>query len=835
MAAKRTSNAARSKQTKNTGAKGRAVSSGRGAHQAYATGLSNDIAGVLLAVIAVAMGFALASPTGAPVTHAIAQGLSLGFGAGAPLVPIALFVFALTFFAPSGSLVSSRVAIGLFIVVIAVLAVLSCLVPAAETSPGVVLTESIAAHAGGFVGGGVAWLLLTLLGRPVALVVLIGLILTGIVVCGFSVSDAVLHLKLRLEDGRERRAAQRELREMQAAQAEEEVLEQPVRRTRQAPQEAATSFLGARKTSVLRRSSETDRTRVMPREEEKTELLQADVQPQEQAAAPGEQMPLDNGAVVPAFLAKQVNAGSSGTQTEGAVPTRRKRSTKKRAEAAKVTPQTHPVSEAQEDDSLPPVSMLQVNPDSASSAATSEQLTATAQKLQDTLEEFSLTSRVVGWVSGPSVTTFKIEMGEGERVNKITNLQDDIALSLAAKSVRIFAPIPGTSLVGIEIPNATTQPVYLGDVLPYVTGGPLEAAFGRDSEGKPVVVDIASLPHLLVAGTTGSGKSVLLNSVVMTMLMRATPEDLRLIMVDPKRVEFTFYAGLPHLYVPVVTEPRQAASALQWSVTEMERRLKVFEHYKVRDIRSFNQQLEDGKLADMENPPKHMPYFVIVIDELSDLMMVAGKDVEASIVRIAQLGRAAGIHLIVATQRPSADVVTGLIKANIDNRVALSVDNSINSRIILDQTGAERLLGKGDMLYKLRGRRPQRAQACFVSEREVESVVAYIKEHHEADYHEDILSAVAPGHPGSSQEPVEEDDPLLWEAAQIVVDSQLGSTSGLQRRLKVGYARAGRIMDMLEHKGIVGPPDGSKPREVLIDADGLEELRAADAAYREVD
>ena len=835
MAAKRTSNAARSKQSKNTGAKGRAASAGRAARQSYATGLSNDIAGVLLAVIAVAMGFALASPTGAPVTHALAQGLSLGFGAGAVLVPVALFVFALTFFAPTGGFVSSRVALGLAIVVMAVLAMLSCLVPSAETVPNVVLSEPVAMHAGGFVGGGIAWLLLTLLGRPVTLVVLVGLILTGIVVCGFSVSDAVLHFKLRLEDGRERRAAQRELREMQAASDEEDVVRQPARRARQTQQEMPTSFLGARKTSVLRRPSETDKTRVLAHDDRQDESgpLQTEIEAQEESQiSPGEQMPLDNGAVVPAFLSNRVASTASDTKAKSAPKTKRK--TKKQPTSSQSLPQSAPAS-APEDDSLPPATMLQVNPDSASSAATSEQLTTTAQKLQDTLEEFGLTSRVVGWVSGPSVTTFKIEMGEGERVNKITNLQDDIALSLAAKSVRIFAPIPGTSLVGIEIPNATTQPVYLGDVLPYVTGGPLEAAFGRDSEGNPVVVDIASLPHLLVAGTTGSGKSVLLNSVVMTMLMRATPEDLRLIMVDPKRVEFTFYAGLPHLYVPVVTEPRQAASALQWSVTEMERRLKVFEHYKVRDIRSFNHHLEDGKLADMENPPKHMPYFVIVIDELSDLMMVAGKDVEASIVRIAQLGRAAGIHLIVATQRPSADVVTGLIKANIDNRVALSVDNSLNSRIILDQTGAERLLGKGDMLYKLRGRRPQRAQACYVSEREVESVVAYIKERHEADYHEDILSAVTPGHPGSTHEAAEDDDPLLWEAAQIVVDSQLGSTSGLQRRLKVGYARAGRIMDMLEHKGIVGPPDGSKPREVLIDADGLEELRAADAAYREVD
>ena len=428
-------------------------------------------------------------------------------------------------------------------------------------------------------------------------------------------------------------------------------------------------------------------------------------------------------------------------------------------------------------------------------------------------------------------------MGEGERVNKITNLEDDIALSLAAKSVRIFAPIPGTSLVGIEIPNEKSQAVNLADVLPYAKGGPLECAFGRDSEGKPIVVDLASLPHLLVAGTTGSGKSVLLNAIVMSMLMRTTPEQVRLIMVDPKRVEFTGYAGLPHLYVPVVTEPRQAASALQWGVTEMERRLKVFEHYKVREIKTYNRNVDGGKYADMENPPKHMPYFVIVIDELADLMMVAGKDVESSIVRIAQLGRAAGIHLIVATQRPSADVVTGLIRANIDNRVALSVDNSINSRIILDQKGAEQLLGRGDMLVKLRGSKPKRAQGCWVSDEEIEQTVKYIREQRTAEYHDNILTVAVPSQVDgcASTGASREDDPLIWEAARIIVDSQLGSTSSLQRALSVGYARAGRIMDMLEAKGVVGPANGSKPREVLIDKDALEELKVQDAAYKEVE
>ena len=492
--------------------------------------------------------------------------------------------------------------------------------------------------------------------------------------------------------------------------------------------------------------------------------------------------------------------------------------------------------DSQGDYELPPLSILRKNDATDGSYADDSELAKTAQRLQGTLEEFGLTSRVTGWIAGPSVTTFKISMGEGERVSKIVNLEDDITLSLAAKSVRIFAPIPGTSLVGIEIPNEKPQPVFLSDVLPYAQGGPLECAFGRDSEGKPIVVDLAGLPHLLVAGTTGSGKSVLLNAIIMSMLMRSTPEQVRLIMVDPKRVEFTGYAGLPHLYVPVVTEPRQAASALQWGVTEMERRLKVFEHYKVRDIKTYNGNVDGGKYADMENPPKHMPYFVIVIDELADLMMVAGKDVESSIVRIAQLGRAAGIHLIVATQRPSADVVTGLIRANIDNRVALSVDNALNSRIILDQKGAEQLLGRGDMLVKLRGKKPRRAQGCWVSDEEIEQTVAFVRDQVTADYHEDILTAVVPNTPGAPGAEVgKDDDPLVWEAARIVVESQLGSTSGLQRALSVGYARAGRIMDMLEAKGVVGPANGSKPREVLLDKEALEDLKVQEAAYREVE
>ena len=493
------------------------------------------------------------------------------------------------------------------------------------------------------------------------------------------------------------------------------------------------------------------------------------------------------------------------------------------ARGSSATPATGTDAEARP---LPPMSMLRHNPHSDRAAASDKELEQTAQALQDTLAEFNLHAKVVGWISGPTVTTFKVQPGEGERVSRITNLEDDIALSLATQSVRIFAPIPDTSLVGIEIPNRNRQNVYLADVLPYVKGGPLELAIGRDAEGTPVVADLAKMPHLLIAGTTGSGKSVMINSIVITLLMRTQPEDVRLIMIDPKRVELAGYNGLPHLYVPVVTEAKQAASALQWAVSEMERRLKVFEKLSVRKISTYNEKQAAGVWAELDNPPQKMPYLVIIIDELSDLMMVAGKDVEASIVRIAQLGRAAGIHLIVATQRPSANVVTGLIKANITNRIAFNVATGVDSRVIIDQSGAEKLTGLGDMLFsKVGWGKPKRIQGCYVSDEEIASVVEFVKEHGQAEYHEEILSAVSPATVSGGSDGSDE-DPLLWEAAHIVVESQLGSTSGLQRRLKVGYARAGRIMDMLEEKGIVGPPDGSKPREVLLDEEGLAELEA---------
>ena len=709
-------------------------------------------------------------------------------------------------------------------------------------------------------------------------------------ICGFSISDAVSRLKAgvdtaaaTIQNANEERRARREERKAQRlARAEaayddydyDYAYDDDVDYV----DEPATTYLGSRTTTVL--------TRGIVAEREERAMGTGDVPTQRRASVLGEAVttllqrrpaveddvapivdtplqeeipwsrvesepiaePEAQEGAIPDFLQKKADK-SAGKRRKATKRAPRKTSAKKTQDAAPQAVQqkvadanvrvdakaTSRPGDADETYTLPPLSMLSSNPQSASSASSKAEIDQTMAKLQGTLREFGLSSRVVDYISGPLVTTFRIEMGEGERVNKIRNLEDDIALTLAAEKVRIFAPIAGTSYVGIEIPNKTRQNVHLGDVLPYAKGGPLEVAIGRDSAGKPVIADIAKMPHMLVAGTTGSGKSVLINSMIMSLLMRSTPKQVRLIMVDPKRVEFKGYNGIPHLYVPVVTEPRQAASALQWAVSEMERRLKVFERAGARNITVYNTMCTSGKLSEMDNPPEPMPYLVIVIDELSDLMMVAGKDVEASIVRIAQLARAAGIHLVIATQRPSANVVTGLIKSNIDSRVALKVSSGIDSRVILDETGADRLLGNGDMLFKDRGLAPKRVLGCYASDPEIESVVDFIRGQGEPDYHEEILSAVVPGQPGGGGSAVDdEDDPLIWEAAQIVVESQLGSTSGLQRRLKVGYARAGRIMDMLESKGVVGPASGSKPREVLLDEEGLEDLRVQEEKYREV-
>lgn len=864
---------------------------------------NRDIAGVVIAVLAIASFIAVISPATAPVTAAVAGFYHLGFGLGAYVLPIVILLFAATLFLGEDSPLNARSVAGGAVVFIAVVSILSLMVPGTSDSCDLMFTPQNLSASGGYIGAFIASALQNALGKPIAMVVLLGLVVVGFVIIGFSVGGVLRSARDRAADFAERRRA-----DVNASPwGDDEALSVPgiarphLSILRQKGSDAAvTTVMGSEVDPILDDEDEDEdpfvdvsdaveaeraKTTLLPRRhakkgkaapklntsepdpswsESEIELTEGDDEDDEtpiesakttllprrhtkRGQVAGQLSMEDDPAKIdesePPFAVNPVSAAPQ-------IPDFLKHPKVADASAASVAETTAASdggandasadNEGEEDGlKLPPLEILHANPQSASAASSDKELEQTAESLQSTLLEFGRSARVVGWIAGPTVTTFKLQPGEGERVNKISSLEDDIALSLAAQSVRIFAPIPGTSLVGIEIPNRKRQNVNLGDVLPYVKGGPLELAIGRDAEGTPVVADLAKMPHLLIAGTTGSGKSVMINSIITTLLMRVLPEDVRLIMVDPKRVELAGYNGLPHLYVPVVTEPKQAASALQWAVSEMERRLKVFERLNVRKISTYNEKQAAGEFEHYDNPPQKMPYLVIIIDELSDLMMVAGKDVEASIVRIAQLGRAAGIHLIVATQRPSSNVVTGLIKANITNRIAFNVATGIDSRVIIDQMGAEKLTGLGDMLFsKVDWGKPRRIQGCFVSDDEINEIVEFVKSQSEPDYHEEILSAVAPasmsmaGGGGIVRTGVAEpqdDDPLIWEAAHIVVESQLGSTSGLQRRLKVGYARAGRIMDMLEEKGVVGPPDGSKPREVLLDEEGLAALESVDA------
>lgn len=865
---------------------------------------NRDIAGVVIAVLAIASFIAVISPATAPVTAAVAGFYHLGFGLGAYVLPIVILLFAATLFLGDDSPLNVRSVAGGAVVFVAVVSILSLMVPGTSDSCDLMFTPQNLSASGGYIGAFIASALQNALGKPIAMVVLLGLAVVGFVIIGFSVGGVLRSARDRAADFAERRRA-----DVNASPwGDDEALSVPgiarphLSILRQKGSDAAvTTVMGSEVDPILDDEDEDEDPFVDVSDAVEAERAKTTLLPRRHAKKGKAAPKLNTSEPDPSWSESEIELTEGDdeddeTPIESAKTTLLPRRHTKRGQVAgqlsmeddpekideseppfavnpvSAAPQIpdflkHPKvadasaasaaetpavsdggandasvdNEGEEEDGLklPPLEILHANPQSASAASSDKELEQTAESLQSTLLEFGRSARVVGWIAGPTVTTFKLQPGEGERVSKISSLEDDIALSLAAQSVRIFAPIPGTSLVGIEIPNRKRQNVNLGDVLPYVKGGPLELAIGRDAEGTPVVADLAKMPHLLIAGTTGSGKSVMINSIITTLLMRALPEDVRLIMVDPKRVELAGYNGLPHLYVPVVTEPKQAASALQWAVSEMERRLKVFERLNVRKISTYNEKQAAGEFEHYDNPPQKMPYLVIIIDELSDLMMVAGKDVEASIVRIAQLGRAAGIHLIVATQRPSSNVVTGLIKANITNRIAFNVATGIDSRVIIDQMGAEKLTGLGDMLFsKVDWGKPRRIQGCFVSDDEINEIVEFVKSQSEPDYHEEILSAVAPasmsmagggGFVRTGVAEPQDDDPLIWEAAHIVVESQLGSTSGLQRRLKVGYARAGRIMDMLEEKGVVGPPDGSKPREVLLDEEGLAALESVDA------
>ena len=475
----------------------------------------------------------------------------------------------------------------------------------------------------------------------------------------------------------------------------------------------------------------------------------------------------------------------------------------------------------------PPVELLS-KPSKKSLKGGAKALTDTATKLQKTLYSFGVSAKVENVSVGPAITRYELKPAEGVRVSKIANLADDIALNLAAETIRIEAPIPGKQAVGIEVPNKEKEVVHFREILDSKefkeNKSKLTVGLGKDVAGNVQLADIAKMPHVLIAGSTGSGKSVCINTIITSIIYNAKPSEVKFVMVDPKVVELSVYNGIPHLLIPVVTDPRKAAGALAWAVQEMDDRYNKFASKGVRDLKGYNKAMEK------ENEAGKLPQIVIIIDELADLMMVAKNDVEDAICRLAQKARAAGMHLVIATQRPSVDVITGLIKANVPSRIAFAVSSQVDSRTILDSIGAEKLLGKGDMLFFPAGApKPSRVQGAFVSDEEVEKIVDFIKSNGTATYSEDILESIENNNKTDkeiAQEANDDDtDPFLMDAIQTVVETGQASTSFIQRRFKVGYARAGRIIDQMEERGVISGYQGSKPREVLMSLEKLNELK----------
>ena len=441
-----------------------------------------------------------------------------------------------------------------------------------------------------------------------------------------------------------------------------------------------------------------------------------------------------------------------------------------------------------------------------------------AVSIEETLDSFGIEAKVVQIDVGPTVTCYELKPQRGVKVSKILNLSDDLALSLATSGIRILAPIPGKSHVGIEVPNDSKEIVGFKEIISTKnfanSKSKIPFAMGKSIAGDPVVSGIEKMPHLLVSGATGSGKSVCINTIIMSILYKHSPDDVKLLMIDPKVVELSVYNGIPHLIMPVITDPKKASSSLFWAISEMEKRYKAFQKYHVRDIEGYK------KAAQTDESMENLPYIVVIIDELADLMMTAASEVEDYIMRLAQKSRACGIHLVIATQRPTVDVITGTIKANIPSRISFAVTSQTDSRTILDTAGAEKLLGKGDMLYAPSdSMKPLRIQGAFVSDKEVLSVVDYIKQETKVDYDQSAIETVEEN---SQVKEVDDEDELLDQATQIIIEENTASVSLLQRKLRVGYARAGRIIDQLESKGIVGPYEGSKPRKVLVDRTYLE-------------
>jgi S-DNA-T family DNA segregation ATPase FtsK/SpoIIIE len=541
---------------------------------------------------------------------------------------------------------------------------------------------------------------------------------------------------------------------------------------------------------------------------------------------------VDGGAHVP----DRVSQPALSTRGRHERPKRNRPNPEKPRETAKPvtkpTPLVKTVDLAGSGYRLPPLSLL----DGGTGGEINKRaLEETARQLEETLIQHGVDATLTKIVPGPTVTRYEIELAPGVKVNRVSSLSHDIAYALATPDVRILVPIPGKSAIGVEVPNAKRRLVSLGDILSSaeaaVENHPLTVGLGMDISGEPKLLNLAELPHVLIAGATGAGKSSCINSIVTSLLMRTHPDDIRLIMVDPKRVELGQYNGVPHLLTRVITNPKKANDALKWAVAEMDRRYDLLADAKVRDIEGYREKWNAGGL-DREGFDR-FPYIVILIDELNDLMMVSGREVEDSIVRIAQMARAVGIHLVIATQRPSVDVITGVIKANIPSRLAFSVASQTDSRVIIDGSGAEKLVGMGDMLVvTAKEPRPHRIQGAWVRESEVHAVVDWVRRQQEAKYEDQevLVAAVAAAAASQTEEIDDEEAALVRQAMELVVRSELGSTSMLQRKLRIGFARAGRVMDILESRGVVGPSQGSKARDVLMTIEEMEDAVASESA-----